>query len=757
MSASLMRKSIALLLFLAMALPCLCLAQEPPGFNYKSLDQVIPGAPHGNIDYDFASQNVHATYTLLQYQGATLTADNITLNQQTYVANADGNVRIEYGGEIWIGNHITYNFKTHQIETGQFRTGKAPFFAQGDKISGGGTKTNQLYTADRVYSTADNVNRPSYYVRASQMKLVPGKYIEARNAVLYVEGVPMFYYPYYRRNLQEHANTLTVMPGDESMYGPFLLGTYTWWLNKYVDGKVHVDYREKRGPGAGPDLNLHLGRLGDAQFEYYYTRDHDTGESVSSNAFDNLGTIPKDRQRFYMGWQATPYTNIETKALVNYQSDDLVLHDFFQSDWGENPQPNTFVEGTKYWNDWSLDADTTPRINDFFDQVERLPEAKLTGYRQEIFNTPLYYESQSSVGYYERYFAGTNTIFGATNNTPQDYDAARADTYQQLLIPETFFGWLNVTPRAGERVTWYGPGNGAGGTNSQVTRAVFNTGVDTSFTLSQLWPDVKNSTLDVDGLRHIIVPSLSYVYVSTPNVNAAKVPQFDTQLPSLLILPIEYPDNNNIDAIESENTIRFGIRNTLQTERDNKLDDLLNWSVMLDWNLRPNGQTNVVFLQPQKTFDDLYSDLAFKPRSWITFESQVRYDINDNHLNLAFHQVSFTPNDRWSLGLGHWYLHNGFIDSGDDVITGSIFYRLDDNWGLRTMHYFNAETGHLQEQDYSIYRDMRSFTTALTFRVLDNGNGQKVDYGFAFSISLKAFPRYHVGDDTVRPYELLSE
>ena len=29
--------------------------------------------------------------------------------------------------------------------------------------------------------------------------------------------------------------------------------------------------------------------------------------------------------------------------------------------------------------------------------------------------------------------------------------AANGITYHQVLLPETFFGWLNVTPRAGGR------------------------------------------------------------------------------------------------------------------------------------------------------------------------------------------------------------------------------------------------------------------------------------------------------------------
>jgi LPS-assembly protein len=432
---------------------------------------------------------------------------------------------------------------------------------------------------------------------------------------------------------------------------------------------------------------------------------------------------------------------------VNYQGDPLVLRDFFEGDYRDNPQPNTFIEVNQYWNNWSLDVETTPRINDFFDQVERLPDVKLTGFRQQIFDTPVYYESESSAGYYRRFFAGTNALFATTNNPPA-YSAARADTFHQLLLPWTFFNWLNVTPHAGGRFTYYSRESGPGGTNNETDRAVFNTGVGTSFKVSQLWAGATNSLLDIDGLRHIIEPSANYVYVPRPNIPPSRLPQFDSEQPSLLSLPIQFPDYNNIDSIDSQNVIRFGLRNTLQTKRDGQLDNLLDWNVLLDWRLRPETG--------QQTFNDLYSDLTFRPRTWVTLESQLRYDINGGDLNLAFHQLTLTPNERWSWGVGHWYLRNGFFGNGDNLITSTMFFRLNDNWGLRMMHDFNAENGRLQQQFYTIYRDLRSWTGALTFRLIDNGNGPK-DFTVAFTFSLKAMPKTRVGGDSVHPYHLVGE
>jgi hypothetical protein len=62
----------------------------------------------------------------------------------------------------------------------------------------------------------------------------------------------------------------------------------------------------------------------------------------------------------------------------------------------------------------------------------------------------------------------------------------------------------------------------------------------------------------------------------------------------------------------------------------------------------------------------------------------------------------------------------------------------------------------LQEQFYTIYRDMRSWTGALTFRVTNN-TGEPENFTVAFVISLKANPRFGLGGDAVAPYHLLGQ
>jgi hypothetical protein len=85
-----------------------------------------------------------------------------------------------------------------------------------------------------------------------------------------------------------------------------------------------------------------------------------------------------------------------------------------------------------------------------------------------------------------------------------------------------------------------------------------------------------------------------------------------------------------------------------------------------------------------------------------------------------------------------------------------MFLRFDDNWGARMTHNYNLVTGRLQEQYYSLYRDLRSWTCALTFRVTDDV-GRTPDYTIAITFSLKAAPSTKVGEDVANRFHLVGE
>lgn len=698
------------------------LAQDLSGITITPLN---PG-PDSEVIHDFKSGITIATNGVVVVQGTTkLTADTIRLNAQTGEAFAEGNVTLERDASLWRGERLEYNFQSNEIQADKFRIGTGPLFAAGQQFRA--SPTNNTYTATNSFFTSDDLADPAYRIRARGLKLIPGKLIEARNATVYAGNVPVLFFPFLSRRLESHPNFFVFTPAYRSLYGPYLLGSYHWTWNTNLTTVLNLDYRQKRGVGFGPDVNYDLGRWGKGSFSFYYLRDQDPDVDPSGVP------IQSDREHLNFSHQTTLRTNLTAKVVVRQHSDAQFERDFFESEYRSNPQPASYMEMNQDWPNFNLNVLAIPQLNDFFQTIERLPDIKLTGFRQQLGVSPFFYEGENSAGYFR--------FQSAEGSLTNDYAAVRGDTFHQLLLPQTLLGWLNVTPRVGGRMTHYGETDGAGSTRGEQNRAVFNTGAEVSFKASRTWPGARNRLLDADGFRHIIQPSFNYAFVPSPSKAPRELPQFDTEIPSLRLLPIDYPDFNSIDSIDSQNAVRLTLHNKIQTKRRGEVENLLDWRLAVDWRLDPR--------RDQGTFSDFYSDLDLKPRSWLVLNSELRYAVEEGHLQMANHQATLEPNSVWALSLGHRYFRENpyyGLTSGNNLIHSSLLYRFNENWAGRITHHYEARDGLLEEQYYTLYRDLRSWTSALTLRIRDQ-RVRPTDFTIAITFSLKAFPRFEVNEE----------
>jgi LPS-assembly protein len=733
--------------FLLFALIFVCQAQQSVPWVVHGLNPASEWQAEGDTNY-FSHGG------MVSNSSATVMFDNGTANGLTGEVVAQGDVTILDHGHIWRGTNFIYNFKTGDVRSSTFKSVQGPFQLSGQRLKG--SSTNNQYTATNAFITTDDYDHPAYTIRARSITIAVGRYFEAHQATLFWGKTPVFYFPYYKRNLGQHPNNWEFEPGDRGIYGPYLLSAYNWYGNGLLDGTLHMDLRERRGVAGGPDLALHLGNWGEAAFRYYYADDTDVGADGITAPH-----LQESRQRFQFNYFVQPTSNLTAKVVVNYQSDPLILRDFFEKEYDTNVEPNSFAEVNQLWPNYTLDVLAQPRVVNFFETVERLPDIKLSGGRQQVGETPVFYENESSVGYFKRAFSETNSIFlttnsflfpfqagyRTTNGQPHDYEGSRVDTFHQFTLPENLFGWLNVTPKVGGRLTYYSDVYGPQIHTNDQTRVVFNTGMDVNFKASRIYSGAESGLLDVHELRHIIEPDFDYVYVPAPTRSPSQIPQYDYQSPSIEQLPIDFPENNNIDSIGGMNVVRLTLRNKFQTKREKGIEDLLNFDVSTDYSFHPG--TN-------HPFSDLYSDLDFHPRSWLHFNSSIRYDMASNRWREAVERVIIQPSSAWSLAVSYRYLMNNDPEfesylgenlPGHNLITGSFYYRMNENWGLHILEQYEAQYGGLQQQEYAIYRDLRSWTAALLFRVTE-GPGQPTDFTVALTMSLKAFPRYGVGSDS---------
>ena len=70
----------------------------------------------------------------------------------------------------------------------------------------------------------------------------------------------------------------------------------------------------------------------------------------------------------------------------------------------------------------------------------------------------------------------------------------------------------------------------------------------------------------------------------------------------------------------------------------------------------------------------------------------------------------------------------------------SGYYRINDNWGIGIQEQYEGTTGILEQQRYSIYRDLTSWVASFGAIIRDNG-GVK-EYGVLLTFTLKALPKF---------------
>ena len=699
----------------------------------KAQDTVSPWKVEGldanksTIKYDLKSGEIRAIngvrvkYKDGKPEATELTANNATINQKNGSVVASGNVVLRRDGLIWKSERIEYNFRTKNIKAAQFVSGNLETFIKGEGMIG--NKTNGVYRAQNTIFTTEDSKDPDFYIKAKEVEVAPGQYAIFRGATFYAGKVPIFHLPYYRRNLKQHPWNLHLRPGYKSEWGGFLLSSIRWPGNEAFGGEFNLDYREKRGFGFGPDIQYNSPDWGQGNLQLYRASDDDPLTDSRGTAIDRERDLAQWTHRYKRG-------SLTATGVLNYESDEYMRRDFFEDQYRQNVQPNSYFELSKNWSNYNLSVLAQPRVNAFYEGIQRTPDIKLSGTRHQLGNSPFYYDTETSAAYLERRYN-----FSSANN---DYGLFRADTLHQIYMPKTYGGWLNVTPRIGARFTHYGESNGPGSTKNRSERYIAHTGVEISTKLSKMMPEIDNKLLGIsNGARHIIQPSINYAFIPKPNRTPAELDKFDYEITSPRLLPIDLPEYNAIDNIDSQNVLRMSLRNRLQTKRNESIVDVIDWDVYSDWRMDTNTGQN--------TFADAFSDAYLRPRDWLTLNSNLRYDIDNSLWRTYNHGFSVHPKSHeWSINAGqYYYLAQPSTSTADrtDVYYSGLGLRLNENWSFSTRQYYDSKAGQMSQHDYILHRDMNNWTFFIDLSFRKDTGRRRDDTSISFNYSLKAFPR----------------
>jgi LPS-assembly protein len=671
-------------------------------------------------------------------------ADSAQYNPKTREVFAEGHVRIYRETGLFVGDRAIYNIDTKKIQAVEMRTDKTPYLVGGENIT---TISEGAFLVSKGTFTTHDSSNPDFRLQARTLRIYERDHVVFQDVTFYVKSVPVFWWPYLYQSLDDSFSYM-VSPAYLSSWGPSILSRVSIPITDDIKTLIRLDYRSRRGLALGlePDIRYGKDNTSWARLRTYFLRD--ANPDINRTSEVRVG-VPKDRYRISLQDRTNFTEDIYGTVDITKISDEFLLQDFYPSEFQINPKPDNVVGVTKMNPIYTLTGIARFQANNFFEQTERLPEIVLDIKRSPLFGGPIFYEGETGVADLHRSFASGSGF--------QDYATLRFDSFHQFLYPNTYFGWLSVVPRVGFRGTYYDETRDLGKTiftpnpnpfipdfllpdptlamplqkGGSTVRGVVNAGVEASFKLSRAWEDAQSTSVGLDGLRHIIQPFTNFSWVSSSNSNPASILQFDRFEPSTQLRPIDFPQFTSVDSIDSWTIWRLGVRNRLQTRRDDATVTWMEVETYIDVNFdNPFDKTQ---------YSNLFNKINFTPLPWASFGIASQVPAFDKGFTEVNTNVGIQPTANLQINFAHRYLNqNPFFDNSSLYVL-SGYYRINDNWGIGLREQYEGTTRILEEQRFSIYRDLTSWVASVGAIIRDNG-GVK-EYGVLFTLTLKALPK----------------
>jgi lipopolysaccharide export system protein LptA len=686
---------------------------------------------HDNVAIHVGNTDIYADYA--QYHTA------------THEVELKGHVRIYRDISLYVTEHGFYNTETKKIRAINGRTESLPYFLSGRDVS---SISDNGYLIRNGTFTTDDSARSDFHLHAQKIRIYEKDRVIMQYVTAYIGKVPVFWWPYLYESLSD-TFSFTVSPAYLSSWGPSLLTQVMFPITDNIKGRLRLDYFGRRGPAIGFDPVIDYGKDENSQatIKTFYIQDQNP--NLNQTAVPRHG-VPTGRYRLSLEDRTNFTDDIYGIANLTKLSDPYVMEDFYQGEFRIDPVPDNVVAVTKTNPFFTITGIARFQANEFFSTTERTPEVVLDIKRHALFGGPIFYEGESG-------FADLRLQFPKGSGF-ENYGTTRFDTFHQLTYPNTYFGWLSIVPRVGFRGTYYGKTWDLGSTtfvppsdplvpdfilpppttsnpvkfDGDTFRTVFNTGAEASFKISRTWENVQSRAFGLDGLMHVIQPFTNFSYVDENGANPTAILGFDRYEPSTQLRAIDFPQFTTIDSIDDWTVWRVGVRNRLETRRDDATMTWFELDSFFDVNFdNPYDRTN---------YSNFFNNIRFTPLPWLSLSVNSQVPAFSKGFTEVNTIASVQPLANLQLNVGHRYLNDNpfFLNSSLFLVGG--YYRINDNWGIGAQEQYEATTSTLEEQRYSIYRDLSSWVASLGGVIRDN-NGVK-EYGVLFTITLKAFPKF---------------
>lgn len=658
---------------------------------------------------DATGQLVVTGNARLVYGDVVLTADEIRYHRAANTVSARGNFVLTSGARRLVADEGSYDLGTGRMRVQNLRLGEYPIYVRGAQVEG--TFDEMVLTDATIFFREEATYAPS--IKARSVTYRQGRLVAAAGLELGVLGAHFIKLPTFEHDLRtELISYFMAKVGYRRSLGAFVETNLRVPVAPGVRVGADAGYYSARGLLIGPAANYRRGsgdRSVQGGFASGYINDH--GDKFT----DILGAPVPEERGFATWWhrqQLGPRLRVD--AQVNYWSDSEVVRDFRSKEFFPVQQPDSFVEAAYTGDNFILSAFTRGHPNRYHRVQERLPELRFDGLPIELGG-----------GIYHRLEASLAILEEDAYLTQPGQRSRRLDAYYGLERPFALTPWFTFTPVAGGRFTHYDQATGGRDT---YTRSFGEFGFDARLRASGSF-DYRNEVWEIDGLRHLIEPRLSYRYAPRANNGRAYIPQIDRRVFSTYLQPLSIADTRNIDELDRLNTLRVALHNTLQT-RDTAQGtrDLARLTVAADYRFEFRGGA--------KPLSDIHTEFALTPADWLRLEVYQRFTPQTTVQQELNYALTITDQEWWSARLGSHFLKG---PNGYEEYSLEVRRRLNEVFEVTGTWRYDLRRSRFNEQSYGIWQRLGQ-TWAVKYEVsLFEGPRRESSSGFTIEIELLKF------------------
>ncbi len=260
-----------------------------------------------SLDYDGETSTYTAKgHVKIRKGTTTVDADEMIYNDETSELNAEGNV--VYGdSDVRIKAKkadLNLEDKTGTLYEAEVFSKKDNFHVNGVEIEKTGEKQYKLRNAS--FTTCD-APLPAWCFRGSDVDLIMGDRLKARNVTFDIKGQPVFYSPYISAGLGKERKTGFLIPtaGFVKGKGIHYEQPFFWAISDTKDATLIFDTFTKRGVGEGLEYRFVEPDGSKGTLWTYHLRDNE----LSKDFWDIRGTYDRDRDARITAYLDINYIN----------------------------------------------------------------------------------------------------------------------------------------------------------------------------------------------------------------------------------------------------------------------------------------------------------------------------------------------------------------------------------------------------------------------------------------------------------------